>query len=276
MGRRTMLPWRRNSCPIQRKLTIGRPGDRYEQEADRVANQVVTSRSHAPEVQRQDISDVQRVTLSTPAEDEKLSTAEARMEKDKVIQEKPDLQRMHAPEEEPVQAQKAEEEEAVQSQEEEEAVQAQEEEEAVQAQEEEEAVQAQEEEEAVQAQEEEEPIQAKACRGKPASATQKKAKPSLRGRLKNSIGKGKPLPEKLRAEMEAGFGVDFRKVKIHTDAESDQMNKALGAQAFAHGTDIYFKSGKFRPETNGGKVLLAHELTHVVQQGGGKTKREQQ
>jgi peptidoglycan hydrolase-like protein with peptidoglycan-binding domain len=294
---------------FQSQLTIGRPGDKYEQEADAVAEQVVGGQAQTPAVQRQGISAIQRTTLATPQEDEKLGTAEARMEKDKLVQEKPEVQREAAPEEEePVQMQGEEEEEPVQMQaeEEEEPVQMQtEEEEPVQMMEgEEEEVQMQEEEEEpvqmmegeeeeVQMQEEEEePVQM--MEGKEeevqmqadplsprlqrameeeeqvqmkAEPGAKAANPHLGNRIREKAGNGRPLPGKARAEMESAFGVDFDGVNIHTDTEAAQMNKALGAQAFTHGRDVYFNSGKFRPESAQGKRLLAHELTHVVQQG---------
>jgi hypothetical protein len=67
--------------------------------------------------------------------------------------------------------------------------------------------------------------------------------------------------------MGNAMGVDFSGVNIHTDSKAVQMNQKLGAKAFTHGNDIYFKEGEFNPESNNGKKLLAHELTHVVQQG---------
>ena len=66
--------------------------------------------------------------------------------------------------------------------------------------------------------------------------------------------------------MEASFGVDFSGVNIHTGQDAMAMNKAFNALAFTHGQDIYFNSGKFSPDSTAGKHLLAHELTHVVQQ----------
>jgi hypothetical protein len=64
--------------------------------------------------------------------------------------------------------------------------------------------------------------------------------------------------------MEPRFGTDFSGVRVHTDSNAVQMNKELGAQAFAHGSDIYFGAGK----SPGNNELTAHELTHVVQQKG--------
>lgn len=98
---------------VQTKLTIGKPGDRYEQEADRVASNVVAKSGQSPGLQRQEHGSIQRVSLMSPAEDERLGTAEARMEKDKLIQEK--IQTKEKEEEEPVQTKEKEEEEPVQT-----------------------------------------------------------------------------------------------------------------------------------------------------------------
>ena len=68
--------------------------------------------------------------------------------------------------------------------------------------------------------------------------------------------------------MESAFGTDFSQVRIHTNSTAIQMNKELNAQAFTHGSDIYFNSGKYDPSSSSGQHLLAHELTHTVQQGG--------
>lgn len=81
-------------------------------------------------------------------------------------------------------------------------------------------------------------------------------------------GKGNPLPEDIRLEMEQKFGADFSRVRIHTDAQAIEMAQKLEAHAFAHGYDIFFNEGRFNPHSGAGKELLAHELTHVVQQKG--------
>ena len=84
--------------------------------------------------------------------------------------------------------------------------------------------------------------------------------------IKNQTGKGSPLPPKVMAEMGKSFGVDFSNVRIHADAAAAKLCRALNALAFTHGQDIFFAEGKFNPESKEGKTLLAHELTHVVQQ----------
>ena len=76
------------------------------------------------------------------------------------------------------------------------------------------------------------------------------------------------LPDDIRTEMEGKFNADFSKVRVHTGDKAVVMTNMLKAQAFTHGFDIYFNAGKYQPNTSLGKHLLAHELTHVVQQKG--------
>ncbi len=99
------------------------------------------------------------------------------------------------------------------------------------------------------------------------SEQNKDGKPSLQDQLKNSKGQGNPLPSDTKTEMESGFGADFSKVKTHTGTHAAEMNRSLGAQAFTNQGDIYFNDGKFDPASKDGKQLLAHELTHTIQQG---------
>lgn len=108
--------------------------------------------------------------------------------------------------------------------------------------------------------EEELPVQAKAeSEGKSSNNG------NLESQLNGSKGGGSPLPDEVRAFMEPRFGADFSGVRVHTDATAVQMNKELGAQAFAHGSDIYYGAGK----SPGKDELTAHEMTHVLQQTGG-------
>ncbi|MCB9301682.1 MAG: DUF4157 domain-containing protein [Lewinellaceae bacterium] len=92
--------------------------------------------------------------------------------------------------------------------------------------------------------------------------------PGLEGRLSDSKGGGSPLPEDTRESMGSAMGADFTGVRVHTDSEAAQMSQDLGAQAFTHGSDIYFNEGKYDPGSSAGQHLLAHELTHTMQQGG--------
>lgn len=89
----------------------------------------------------------------------------------------------------------------------------------------------------------------------------------VESRLDSLRGSGHPLPDDVRADMEQRLGADFSGVRIHSDSESAQLNRALSAQAFTQGHDIYIGQGQYDPGSSSGKQLLVHELTHVIQQG---------
>jgi hypothetical protein len=94
-------------------------------------------------------------------------------------------------------------------------------------------------------------------------------KGAVEARLAQRQGGGAPLSNDVQAFMGSRFDTDFSRVRVHTDREAAQLNRDLQAQAFTHGTDIYLGEGKYNPGTSAGKRLLAHELTHVVQQTDG-------
>ena len=91
---------------------------------------------------------------------------------------------------------------------------------------------------------------------------------SLEEMIQKSKGMGEPLPDDVRSELEASMQADFSKVRVHTGSLAIQMAAKLKAHAFTHGYDIYFNKDRFNPYTQTGRHLLAHELTHVVQQKG--------
>jgi uncharacterized protein DUF4157 len=93
------------------------------------------------------------------------------------------------------------------------------------------------------------------------------ASSELENGIKSSKGKGSSLSPELENSMSSAIGADFSGVRVHTDSDSIEMNKELGAQAFTHGSDIYFNQGNYNTNSNEGKHLLAHELTHTLQQG---------
>jgi hypothetical protein len=74
--------------------------------------------------------------------------------------------------------------------------------------------------------------------------------------------------------MESVFGADFAGVRVHTGTKSDAINRSLNARAFTTGNDIFFRKGEYNPGSTGGKELLAHELTHTVQQGAAPVRRQ--
>ncbi len=113
--------------------------------------------------------------------------------------------------------------------------------------------------------EEEEVLQMKGKRNDTSSTS------GLESSLQNSKGSGQSMDSSTQLQMSRGIGADFSKVKVHTDSNAIQMNQQLNARAFTNGFDVYFNQGQYNPKSSEGKHLLAHELTHVVQQSGDKS-----
>jgi hypothetical protein len=95
------------------------------------------------------------------------------------------------------------------------------------------------------------------------------ASDAISNQINATKGNGSSMDSNTQSFMQSRFGADFSEVKIHTGGESIQMNRELNAKAFTVGNDIYFNEGQYNPNSGEGKHLLAHELTHTVQQGGG-------
>ncbi|MBZ0298764.1 MAG: DUF4157 domain-containing protein, partial [Anaerolineae bacterium] len=98
--------------------------------------------------------------------------------------------------------------------------------------------------------------------------------PEVEQSIDQARGGGQPLGSQARAQMEPHFGRNFSSVRIHNDARADTLSRALNARAFTIGRDIFFRQGAHDPGSSGGRELLAHELTHVVQQGSVQIRRE--
>lgn len=176
---------------LQAKLVVGALDDVYEQEADRVAEQVM--RMPEPAVQRESETDEEEELLQPKAWSD---------------QGPPEVQRQEQPQE----------------------------------------------------YEEEELLQAKAAEGI------QEISPSMAQELTRLKGSGQPLDPRTRAYFEPRFGVDFGDVRIHTDSRAASVAQAVRAQAFTLGRHIVFGEGRYVPDSDPGKRLLAHELTHVLQQ----------
>jgi hypothetical protein len=93
----------------------------------------------------------------------------------------------------------------------------------------------------------------------------------LEHQLEAARSGGSALPSTVRGKMEGAFGVDFSAVRVHEDSQASDLNRKLGAQAFTVGSDIFFDGAKPNLSSADGSSLLAHELTHVVQQGAAGT-----
>lgn len=126
----------------------------------------------------------------------------------------------------------------------------------------------------VQRQEDEEEIQTKSLLQRQEDGSFE-AGSEIESRLAGQKGGGDPLPGDVRAFMEPRFGADFSDVRVHTGSEAVQMSQDLQAQAFTHGRDVYLGAGRYDPGSDAGKRLLAHELTHVVQQTGKETPEQE-
>jgi Domain of unknown function (DUF4157) len=264
---------------IQAKLSIGQPGDKYEQEADSVADRVMAM-SEPAQVQREELGEEEEELQMKPLAGmiSPLVQREELPEEEEELQMKPEdraIQREALPEEEEELQMKSldnsiqrealpEEEEELQMKPEDNAVQRE-----ALPEEEEEELQAKSLDNSIQREalpEEEEEIQTKQSSGSNVPVST----PSLEHRLSSSKGGGNPLSDDVRSFMEPRFGADFSGVRVHTGSDAVQMNQDVNAQAFAHGSDVYFGAGK----APGKDALTAHELTHVVQQTGGNVQKK--
>jgi hypothetical protein len=102
---------------------------------------------------------------------------------------------------------------------------------------------------------------------KESSAAAAQITPSVSASINALKGGGQPLPASTRAFFEPRFGADFSYVRVHTDVHAARTADSINARAFTLGGDIAFAAGQFSPDAPEGQRLLAHELTHVVQQG---------
>jgi hypothetical protein len=94
------------------------------------------------------------------------------------------------------------------------------------------------------------------------------------GAVYKTIGSsGQPLDAAARTYFEPRFGHDFSRVRIHSDSAAHEAAASVDAKAYTVGSDVVFAAGQYAPHSPDGKQLLAHELTHVVQQAGGKAPR---
>jgi hypothetical protein len=85
--------------------------------------------------------------------------------------------------------------------------------------------------------------------------------------IQRARGAGQPLDGGARSQMEPALGANLGNVRVHADQRADTLSQALDARAFTTGRDIFFRQGQYAPGSTDGRELLAHELTHVVQQG---------
>lgn len=185
---------------IQAKLKIGQPGDIYEQEAEKVAEQV----TRMPEPQISGDSSQEPVVTSQNQEGSKeKQRVQVKSLTDQIT---PIAQRQAAEEETPVQAKETED-------------------------------------------------------------SNPELTPSFEGGINSIKDGGQPLPKSARSFFEPRFGANFSDVRVHTNSTAAHLAGSVNAKAFTLGQALVFGPGQYSPDTSHGKLLLAHELTHVVQQG---------
>jgi hypothetical protein len=102
------------------------------------------------------------------------------------------------------------------------------------------------------------------------SSGEETAAPDLESAIEQARSGGQPLADSIRQPMEQSFGANFGGVRVHTDSQSDQLNQSIQAKAFTTKQDIFFREGAYNPSSPDGQKLIAHELTHVVQQRQGE------
>lgn len=101
---------------------------------------------------------------------------------------------------------------------------------------------------------------------KEGNAAESSVSPSFEASIASTKGHGEKLGNKVHGFMSSKFGTDFGGVNVHNNSHSHKLAKQINAKAFTVGEDIYFNRGEYQPQTNKGKHLLAHELTHTIQQ----------
>lgn len=178
------------TTPIQAKLTVGSPNDKYEQEADRVSNHVMRM-SDAEVAQRVQTGSAQPLRIQRMCPECEKEQAQRQPAKD----------------------------------------------------------------------DEEEKLQAKEQPGQMPHVSS-----GIESRINGLKGGGKPLDAATRTFFEQRFGRNFSRVRVHQGGEAADLSRSINARAFTLGSNVVFGSGEYRPQTQEGKRLLGHELTHVVQQ----------
>ena len=99
---------------------------------------------------------------------------------------------------------------------------------------------------------------------------------ALESEIARETGRGSGLDGSTRGQFEGFFGVDLGGVRVHADSKAAELSRSLGAEAFTVGNDVFFGEGQFNSGSSTGMGLLAHELTHVVQQGSSSMRRVDQ
>ena len=201
------------AASVQTKMTVNKPGDKFEQEADKMADKVMRMPAPAPAPGKEEKLQRQPEEKLQKKEEEKIQKAAMPEEK---------IQKAAMPEEK---------------------------------------LQKKEDEKIQKAPAAEEKLQRKGSDGAPAASS------SMQSAIQNKTSGGQPLSSDARSYMEPRFNADFSNVRVHSDPESASLSNQLSARAFTYQNHVFFSQDQYQPGTSEGKQLLAHELTHTIQQG---------
>jgi hypothetical protein len=252
---------RTHAPSVQMKMTVNKPGDKFEQEADKMADKVMrmpAPPAPAPEkLQRK----LQR------REEERILRA---VQPDDKIQKAPAERRPHREEEKILRAalpddkvQKKDSDKLQKAPAGDDRLQRREEEKILRAPQPDDKIQKRDDDKSQKAPVGEEKLQRDAATGGGTPAVGSAVQSAIQG---GTTG-GEPISADVRGYMEPRFNADFSNVRIHHDAQSASLSNQLSARAFTHQNHIYFSRDQYQPGTSGGQHLLAHELTHTIQQG---------
>ena len=236
------------SAPIQMKMSVTAADDQHEHEADAVAKNVINKISSG-EVQREREQAVQTKRIQREGEEEEMMMKRIQREGDEEEMQMKRIQREGDEEEMMMKRIDRMDEEEMQMK-------------RIQREGEEEEMMMK----RIDRVEEEEMLQGKRIDRK-SSAEGFDVDGDIEGRIESSRGGGQAMDDNTRQNMEGAFGADFSNVRVHTGSESAELNNSVQARAFTTGSDIFFNEGQYNPSSSAGQELLAHELTHTVQQG---------
>ncbi|MEA5476391.1 DUF4157 domain-containing protein [Pseudanabaena galeata UHCC 0370] len=122
--------------------------------------------------------------------------------------------------------------------------------------------------------EEDEKLQMKSLVQRRENLVRGEASTDLESSIQSARSSGQSLDPNLQEKMGQAMGADFSSVKVHTDLQSDRLNQSIQAKAFTTGQDVFFRQGAYSPSSKDGQELIAHELTHVVQQSAAPINRQ--
>jgi hypothetical protein len=256
---------------LQAKLRVSQPGDSAELEADRVADAVMQMPDSAPQVARDADKDGTSADIQPKCTECAMDAGDAEKKEEKAPADVTDASKTDE-----VQAKTDDDE--LQMKPDDEDLQMKPDDENLQMKPDDDDLQMKPDDEDLQMKPDDEDLQMKPddedLQMKPDAQGSRDVAPKLESQINSTQNGGTPLPQQTRNFFEPRFGADFSDVRIHTGSQASLAARQLDAKAFTVGNNITFSKGSFSPGTDSGKQLMAHELTHVIQQRGRKPRAQ--